>query len=638
MLLKYPEMLWGLLLLIIPILIHLLRLRRYRKTAFTNVRLLQRLVVEANRSSEIKKWLLLICRLGLVGALVLAFAQPFFAREDAGEEREITLYIDNSFSMQAPEERASLLQNAVQDLLQQLPADFECALLTNTEQFSRRSLGSLRESLLGLSFTYQQVDATSILLQARDLFSRDENPIRELWMISDFQDPGLAISDTTGMPRIHVLPVRPENRYNLSVDTAFVRSRSAEIVELEVGVSLDDTTRNKPLSLFNGDTLLAKSAPEIGEDGRATAVFSLPVEQSVQGSIRVLDEGLEYDNNLYFNLDRPPKIRVFSLGPGPWDYLRRIYTEDEFEFQWSRMQEADYAVLESQHLIILNEVADIPQPLARLLVTFVREGGNLLVIPAEELSPANYNVLLRPLGMGIQSRESNRNLITDISFGHPLYQDVFEGEITNFEYPSVGSYYTLLEAGAPVLGFQNGAPFLSANASCYLFTAALNPGNSNFRQSPLIVPTLYAIGKSSLPYPDLYYTIGTPSEMELDQRLDEDRIFTLRGPDYEFIPRQQAFARKTRLLFGDEPRVDGNFTVFQDDNPGPMVSFNYPRTESQGLYPPPEFPDFVTVHEDSEALVARYQNDTRITALWKWFVILALLFVLAEAILQKTIR
>ena len=126
--------------------------------------------------------------------------------------------------------------------------------------------------------------------------------------------------------------------------------------------------------------------------------------------------------------------------------------------------------------------------------------------------------------------------------------------------------------------------------------------------------------------------------MELEERLDEDRIFTLRGPDYEFIPRQQAFARKTRLFFGEEPRVDGNFTVFQEANPGPMVSFNYPRNESQKLYPPLEFPDFVTVHEDSEALVARYQNDTRITALWKWFVILALLFVLAEAILQKTIR
>ena len=53
MLLKYPELLWGLLLLIIPILIHLLQLRRFRKTAFTNVRLLEKLAVEANRSSRL---------------------------------------------------------------------------------------------------------------------------------------------------------------------------------------------------------------------------------------------------------------------------------------------------------------------------------------------------------------------------------------------------------------------------------------------------------------------------------------------------------------------------------------------------------------------------------------------------------
>lgn len=638
MLLKYPEMLWGLLLLIIPVLIHLLRLRRYRKTPFTNVRLLERLVVEANRSSQLKKWLLLISRLGLIASLVLAFAQPFTAQENADAEREIVIYLDNSFSMQAPENRAGLLQNAIQELLQQLPTDFECGLLTNTEQYSRRNLNALRDKLLNPEYTHEQPDMASLLLRARNLFSRDPGTLKELWMISDFQRLEFSDQDSAGAPGIHVVPVRPGERYNVSVDTAYVRNRSAEILELQVGIRLDDPDRNKPLSLYNGDTLLAKTSAELNEDGTGSALFSLPAGQNIQGVIRVLDEGLAYDNNLYFNLEQPPRIRVFSLGPGPRDYLSRIFTEDEFEFRSSSLQEADYALLETQHLVILNEVPEIPAPLVNRLVSFVRDGGNLVVIPATEIPGANYNGLLRPLGLTLGARQNSRNLITEIAFDHPLYRDVFEGKVTNFEYPSVESYYTLPGAGPGILNFQNGAPFLSARGQFYLFSAALNPGNSNFRQSPLIVPTLYAIGRRSLPFPDLYYTIGTDAQLELDERLAADRIFELRGPDYEFIPRQQAFARKTRLYFSEEPRKDGNFRVYQEERPYRFVSFNYPRTESPGTYPELDFPEFVQVHPDSGALIGRYQNDTRITALWKWFVILALLFVLAEAILQKIIR
>ena len=55
---KHPELLWGLLLLLIPILVHLLRLRRFRDTPFTNVRVLRKILVEANRSSRLKRWLL----------------------------------------------------------------------------------------------------------------------------------------------------------------------------------------------------------------------------------------------------------------------------------------------------------------------------------------------------------------------------------------------------------------------------------------------------------------------------------------------------------------------------------------------------------------------------------------------------
>ncbi len=639
MLLTYPEWLWGLLALIIPILIHLFRLRRFRKTPFTNVSLLQKLVVESNRSSTLKKWLLLACRLGLLAALVLAFTQPYKARPGAETAREVVIYLDNSFSMQSPEGSGNLLQNAVQSLLQNLSPETEISVLTNTEQFGKRPLRDLQETLLSLPFTFQQADMASLLLRARTLFEDREQSIKELWLLSDFQDLEFGSADSTAGLQLHFLPLRPDSRYNVSLDTAFIRNRSPEILELQVNIRLDDPERKKPLSLFNGDTLIAKSAPEIEADGMGTAIFSLPAQRAIEGSIRILDEGLDYDNDLYFALNTPPKIRVLSLGDRSARFLERIFTADEFTLQQRRLQETDFAELESQHLVILNELSEIPTALSRQLTEYVAQGGTLLVIPPSDGSMNGYGPFLQALGAPTTGQlVSEANRVTEIAFGHPLYRDVFEAEVRNFDYPTVQSYYRLGNRGATLLGFQNGEAFLRAAGRVYVFAGSLNPANSNFVQSPLIVPTFYAIGRQSMPFSELYYTVGVPAELELDATLEEDLIFRLESPDYAFIPRQESYTRKTRLSFYDEPARDGNYNVVIDGNTLRTISFNFPRTESSSVYPELIIPAAAVAHERPEALWERYQNETRITPLWKWFVILALLFVAAELILQKAIR
>lgn len=639
MLFKNPQMLWGLWVLAIPVLIHLLRLRRFRKTPFTNVRLLQQLVVESNRSSQLKKWLLLLARLGLLAALVLAFAQPFESLPDARMPRRVAIYLDNSFSMQAPEGNTTLLQGAVQTLLQRLPPDFECALLTNTEEYPTRPLSGFREILLNLAFTHERANATPLLLRADALLPEQTGTVRELWLISDFQELDLEKADNTGLPQSHALVLRPEQRHNMSLDTAYISNRNPEILELEVTVSLDDTTRVKPLSLFNSDTLIAKSAPDLTGAGRGRAVFSLPADRAIDGAIRISDEGLSYDNALYFTLASPPKIRVYSLGPGPVDYLQRIYTPDEFEFKSSGLRELDFALLEQQHLLILNELPELPEALGRAVQAFLQSGGTLLVVPAADARPESYNPWLSALAsLELGASSASPAQITEVLFDHPLYRDVFEGEVGNFEYPSTNSHFRLEAGVSAPLRFQNGDPFLASRGKVYLFTSALSAANSNFRQSPLIVPTFYALARQSLPYPDLYYTIGKPSELDLELPLAEDRIFRLQSPGYEFIPYQQAFARKTKLIFGPEPVRDGNYSLLQGERRAGKISFNYPRTESSQVYPEMSFPTWVTPHRNLESLLDSYQNETEIRALWKWFVILALLFAAAEMILQKFLR
>ena len=110
---KNPELLWALFLLLVPIIIHLFQLRRFKKTPFTNVKLLEKVVAESRKSSTLKKWLLLVTRLLLFTALIMAFVQPFFAAKTALSSKETVIYIDNSFSMEAKVANESLLNNCL---------------------------------------------------------------------------------------------------------------------------------------------------------------------------------------------------------------------------------------------------------------------------------------------------------------------------------------------------------------------------------------------------------------------------------------------------------------------------------------------------------------------------------------------
>ncbi|HSJ12255.1 MAG TPA: BatA domain-containing protein, partial [Gillisia sp.] len=62
----HPEVLFALFLLIIPVIVHLFQLRKFRKESFTNVKFLKKLSRQTRKSSQLKKWLVLATRLLLL--------------------------------------------------------------------------------------------------------------------------------------------------------------------------------------------------------------------------------------------------------------------------------------------------------------------------------------------------------------------------------------------------------------------------------------------------------------------------------------------------------------------------------------------------------------------------------------------
>lgn len=113
----HPEILWALTALAVPVLIHLFNFRRYKKIAFSNVSFLKEVQSETTRSSKIRHLLILICRLLVFTSIIFAFAQPFFPTalsERMNGVRAVSVYVDNSLSMQGIQDGISLLESSKQ--------------------------------------------------------------------------------------------------------------------------------------------------------------------------------------------------------------------------------------------------------------------------------------------------------------------------------------------------------------------------------------------------------------------------------------------------------------------------------------------------------------------------------------------
>lgn len=634
---KHPELLWALFLLLIPIFVHLFQLRRFKKTPFTNVAMLQKVVQESRKSKSIKKWLLLFTRMILLAALVLAFAQPFKAKLDALKQQENVIYLDNSFSMQAKMGDLPLLEKAVQELSQQINENETFSIFTNTAKYAKVTLKEFRNRLLSIEYSANQLDLAQIQLTASTLFSKDESTSKNLILISDLQG---RTTNTTSDARVQsfVVPMRPDVVTNIAIDSVYIQDALGDTPELVVLLSGGSAEETTALSLSNGTKLIGKAAASFDEQGTSKVLLSIPPREELTGTLQLVDNGLRFDNNFYFSINRKEKINVLAISEGNSEFLSRIFTSDEFAFTSYGLKNVNYSDLEKQNLVIVNGLARIPESLQRALKTFSENGGNLLVIPGTDIDLNSYNALLSSYqATQLQEGSKSDKNITSIQFEHPIYRNVFERKVANFQYPKVSSHYTLQTNAPTILGLQGGAPFLSGQNGFYCFSASLDAKNTNFLGSPLIVPTLYNMGVFSLRASDLYHVVGDATVIELPVTLGKDAVIRVAQEAYEFIPLQQSFTNKVRLRFTEEPQKDGLFQITKQGEKLRSIGFNYPRTESKLTYLDPENLANTTPKESVASLFDYLASENEIIDHWKWFIILALAMAVIEVLIQKFI-
>lgn len=652
---KYPEILYALFLLLIPVIVHLFQLRRFEKVAFTNVQFLKKVELQTRKSAKLKKFLILFLRLGLFAALVLAFAQPYISKNKQNVKPQALLYLDNSLSMQAKYGANEIFKNAIQDIISTYPNTEDISILTNEELYKNLSDKDFKNQLLSLEYYPIAPDLKTILLKANKVFHTKENTKKHLILVSDFQtinvQNDLKLDSTIEYSFVQLLP---QKRENIAIDSIYIANQNGLDVNLNVVLkSYNAAIKNLSISLFKENILVGKTSCELEKDKSKTVTFKIPFNDSFNGRVNIEDNLVPFDNKLFFSLNKLKRINILVIGRNN-KFLSKIYTKKEFNLSNKKLNEVDYNKIAIQNLIVLNELEKIPASLQQKLVDFVLLGGSLVIIPSDKTIIDNYNNLFNSLKIGsIISKSKEEYKINSINFSHPILENVFEKQIKNFQYPNVkSSYFSKIKNATSILKFENQKTFIAQvkvkKGKVYWIAAPINQVNSNFKSSPLIVPVFYNFGKQSFNITALYYNIGETNKIDVQTEIKKDDVLqivqnkSVNKKQTSFIPLQEVSQNKVRLTTEDNPLQAGFYQIKKGEQSLKNIAYNYNRLESNIQYVniKERLKQYKNVNYSTSIKQAFEQlSDVyKATSIWKWFIGLAILFWLIEMLLIKIMK
>ena len=645
---KHPEILYALLLLIIPIIIHLFQLQKFKKIPFTNVHFLKKIQQQTRKSSQLKKLLILATRMLAFTCLIFAFSQPYFGNYTNQENSHTNLFLDNSFSMQAKGNNGELLKSAAQEIIDNIgDKSGTFSLFTINNEFDNLTVNSLKNELKNITYSSNQLDLNSVLLKLKSKKNNSINTLNKNILITDFQVDTLTKKQefTNVNSAFSVVKLKPSNTNNIYIDSIFLTNENTTEITLNVVTKSNiKTTTTTPISLHNNTILAGKSTVKFNDSKEEITQFTLPNETDFNGTISIQSDDIDFDNSFYFHLSKPDKIDVLIIGENS-PFLHKIYTENEFNLSHNSPEKIDYNLIQKQHLIIVNAVENIAPELTKSLLESSKNGCSIVIIPAQKNTISSYNLLLSSFGIGKIIEESTvEKQITNIHFDHPILNNVFENRVTNFEFPKTKtSLKTTLNFSNPILSYASNEPFISSNklnsSTFYWVASSLNIENSNFINSPLIVPVFYNFAKQSLKTSQLYYSFQPSTIIEIGTHIGKDNVLSIENEQENFIPLQEISQNKVTITLPNTDLKSGFYFIKNAENTIKTIALNYNRKESLLNY----MDDSIISNDSNSASIAtsisnlfdEISQQQKINWLFKWFLAFSVLFLLIEMLLLK---
>lgn len=666
MLFSSPAFLWALLAVVIPVVVHLFHFRRYKKVYFSNVVRLAELQSESRRRSTLRELLVMAMRILAIVFLVLAFARPVIpgrnSRLQSGSTA-VSIYIDNSFSMENASSDGSQLETAKQKVREIAaaygPGD-SYQLLTN-DMVGGEFRWLSREELL------DAVDAVKIspvsrrlseVIQRQSSFYRNSGAANRLaYVISDFQTSmcdftAVEVDSTVQYTMVPLSHVAADNLYvdtvKLDAPAYFVGGHvTAEVVVHNSGTR---EVEKVPVKLYIDGRERAMATLDLpaGASGTAQLKFSIDGSGWLDGRVEIVDYPVVFDDEYYFTLHVDERVSVLEVDQSqPNAALRKLFAADSaVSFRNVTLPRLDLSSLSDYNFIILNELSGIGTGVAQELATWVNEGGSLMVLPDANGRTEGLNELLSAMqSPRVGTWMAKQVKASRIDYDSRLYRNVFSGRSDEMEMPSAMGRYQIdgsQSVRQSIITFADGGDMLSATpfgeGYIYLFAMPLNEQWTDLVNQALFVPTVYNMALFSRPIPPAAYTIGGSAPVVLQtsvDAMDEQHVPLLSdNADFSVMPDVRRVGNRLMLLQHGELQHAGIYLLGEEH-----LAFNYNRIESQL-----DFLGRDDVAQQSGCTVLanadkpideeiRAMNDGR--QLWRWCVLLALLALAAEVIILR---
>ncbi len=666
----FPSFLWALLALAIPIIIHLFHFRRFKTVYFTNVRFLKEVKEETSARSKLRNLLVLALRCLALAFLVLAFAQPFIPRdvEVKTGAKAVSVFVDNSFSMEALSQDVPLLEKAKQrarEIIEAYSEEDRFQLLTNDFEGRHQRMVSKEDALTfveELDISPAVRDLNMVLTRQEQALNTDDAENKVSYLISDFQrnvSEGLS-SWTDTLTEVNLVPLQSVQEKNISIDSAWfeapvrlvnqtnpllvrVRNWSNEDVE-NIRLSLNYSGQVKPVG-----TLSIKA----GETVTDTANITILKTGFHEAELQITDYPVQFDDSYYFTFSVAEEINVLSINESaPNRFLSAAFSgASYFKLDNALSRNLDYSSFSNYELIILNDVKAVSSGLASELNQYVVNGGNVVVFPAFGANVGTYNNFLNSFpANNLGTFEQQARSVGRINTAEFVFNDVFENRGANLKLPTTQANYKLSRFASRkeeiLLTYRDGSPFMTkyqaGQGNFYLCAAPLSDEyNDLIRNGEIFVPMLFKMAISSGKEARIAYTIGKDEVLEADHQISEtEQVYKLRGTGDEFIPEQRIVGSKAILGVNGQVEQAGYYNLFLNEGETlAKYGFNFDRKESDlQYYSEGDLKNLVGEHINIIDATARADFGQLIgersqgVVLWRWCLMLALLFLALEVL------
>lgn len=679
-----PLFLYGLLALVIPVLIHLFNFRRFRRIYFSNLRFLQEMQRKTKRQSELKHLLILFSRMLAIAALVLAFTRPYFPVEGLetlqSPGNKVSIYLDNSFSMDAQSSEGLLLDVAKARALEiatgHKPSD-RFQLLTNDFEgrhaafVSREEFVEMLNEVAPSAVSRKLSDVSRRLSSTRNELEKGNNFV---YMISDYQkniaDFEAFTTDTTAL--VWHLPLKAVSGSNVYIDSCWFEMpwfRLGQQLRLVARVfnASDEAVEKMPVKLMVNNIQRAVATIDVPARSHSDAILAYTATEAGvhHARVEITDFPVTYDDTFFlsYTVSTITNILVIHAQPFPTPIQSVFSNDSAFALTFVPEKSIDFSRIGSYSQVILEGLNEISSGLKTELLRYLRTGGHVFIIPGEKPETESYNALLSELDMPLmQGMDTITTRVSSIDLMHPFFRDVFESDMVRrmmrerIDLPVVRSIFRLAattRSGAQtIVKTESDASFLlqssSSGGTALFMPIALSPRFSNLTRHSLFVIIMYRAALLSDRLPQLYLVPGKYEELFIsDGRLAGDQVFRIKNLEktFEVIPSVRRAESGTLIGLQGQIQLAGNYNLSKGDSLVGGISVNYDRFESDlSAYNADEVKNELEKNGLSKhrlldlrknSIADSLQGHAHSGTIWKWLLLLALLFLATEIALIR---